>query len=82
MATSARPSAFRELEERPNEAEKVRWLAGSILATAVTGGQKLKVHRDRGADFSVIDAAPGERDIAFVFETPLENRIGWVLTWP
>jgi hypothetical protein len=29
----------------------------------------------------VIDAPPGEHDIAFVFETPLENRIGWVLTW-
>lgn len=48
---------------------------------AYAGGQALPVHRDRGADFSVIDAPPGEHDIAFVFETPLENRIGWVLTW-
>jgi hypothetical protein len=29
----------------------------------------------------VIDAPPGEHDIAFVFETPLENRIGSMLTW-
>jgi hypothetical protein len=48
---------------------------------AYAGGQALPVHRDRGADFSVIDAPPGEQDIAFVFETPLENRIGWVLAW-
>jgi hypothetical protein len=47
---------------------------------AYAEGQALPVHRDRGADFSVIDAPPGEYDIAFVFETPLENRIGWVLT--
>jgi hypothetical protein len=48
---------------------------------AYAGGRALPVHRDRGADFAVIDAPPGEHDIAFVFETPLENRIGWVLTW-
>ena len=48
---------------------------------AYAGGQALPVHQDRGADFSVIDAPPGEHDIAFVFGTPLENRIGWVLTW-
>ncbi len=48
---------------------------------AYAGGQALPVHKDRGADFSVIDAPPGEHDIAFVFEAPLENRIGWVLTW-
>jgi len=48
---------------------------------AYAGSQALPVHRDRGADFSVIDAPPGDYDIAFVFETPLENRIGWVLTW-
>ncbi len=48
---------------------------------AYAGGQALPVHRDRGADFSVIDAPPGEQDILFVFETPLENRIGWLLTW-
>ncbi|HUE23387.1 MAG TPA: hypothetical protein VMQ86_16995 [Bryobacteraceae bacterium] len=48
---------------------------------AYAAGQALPVHRDRGADFSVIDAPPGEHDIAFVFETPLENRVGWVLTW-
>jgi hypothetical protein len=48
---------------------------------AYAGGQALPVHKDRGADFSVIDAPPGEQDIAFVFETPLQNRIGWVLTW-
>jgi hypothetical protein len=48
---------------------------------AYAGGQALPVHQDRGAEFSVIDAPPGEHDIAFVFETPLENRVGWVLTW-
>ena len=48
---------------------------------AYAGGQALPVHRDQGADFTVIDAPPGEHDIALVFETPLENRIGWVLTW-
>jgi hypothetical protein len=48
---------------------------------AYSGGRALPVHKDRGADFSVIDAPPGEQDIAFVFQTPLENRIGWVLTW-
>jgi hypothetical protein len=48
---------------------------------AYSGGQALPVHKDRGAEFSVIDAPPGEHDISFVFETPLENRIGWVLTW-
>jgi hypothetical protein len=48
---------------------------------AYAGGHALPVHRDRGADFSVIDAPPGDYDIAFVFETPLENRIGWLLTW-
>jgi uncharacterized membrane protein YfhO len=41
---------------------------------AYAGGQALPVHKDRGAEFSVIDAPPGEHDIAFVFETPLENR--------
>jgi hypothetical protein len=29
----------------------------------------------------MIDAPPGEDDIALVFETPLENRIGWLFTW-
>ena len=48
---------------------------------AYAGGKALPVHLDRGADFSVIDAPPGDYDIAFVFETPLENRIGWALTW-
>jgi hypothetical protein len=48
---------------------------------AYAAGQALPVHKDRGADFSVIDAPAGEQDIAFVFETPPENRIGWVLTW-
>ncbi len=47
---------------------------------AYAGGHELPVHRDQGADFSVIDAPPGEHDIAFRFETPMENRIGWVVT--
>jgi hypothetical protein len=48
---------------------------------AYAGAGALPVHRDVGADFSVIEAPPGEHDIRFVFEKPLENRIGWVLTW-
>jgi len=48
---------------------------------AYAGGRALPVHQDRGADFSVVDAPPGEHDILFVFETPLEKYIGWVLTW-
>lgn len=48
---------------------------------AYAGGQPLPVHKDRGADFIVIDAPPGERDIRLTFETPPENRIGWALTW-
>jgi uncharacterized membrane protein YfhO len=48
---------------------------------AYAAGKSLLVHKDRGADFSVIDAPPGDYDIAFVFETPLENRIGWLVTW-
>lgn len=46
---------------------------------AYVDGKALPVHRD-AADFNVIDAPPGEHDIAFVFEMPLENRIGWALT--
>ena len=46
---------------------------------AYVDGKVLRVHKD-AADFSVIDAPPGEHDIAFVFEMPLENRIGWALT--
>ena len=47
---------------------------------AYIAGRALAVHRDRGADFIVIDTPPGDHDIVFVFEMPLENRIGWVLT--
>jgi hypothetical protein len=47
---------------------------------AYSGGLALPVHKDRGADFSVIDAPPGEHDIRLVFETPLENRFGGMLT--
>ena len=47
---------------------------------AYAEGKALPVYQDRGADFSVIDAPPGEHDIRLVFEMPLENRIGWLLT--
>ncbi len=43
-------------------------------------GHALTVRRDQSADFTVIDAPPGEHDITLVFETPLENRVGWLLT--
>jgi hypothetical protein len=46
---------------------------------AYLGGKSLPVHKDP-IDFSVIDAPPGDDDIRYVFETPLENRIGWGLT--
>jgi hypothetical protein len=48
---------------------------------AYSGGRALRVYRDRGADFNVIEAPPGEQDIRFVFETPIENCVGWILTW-
>jgi hypothetical protein len=48
---------------------------------AYSGSQALRVSRDPGADFNVIEAQPGEQDIRFAFEMPLENRIGWMLTW-
>jgi hypothetical protein len=46
---------------------------------AYANHQPLRVERDAGANFSVIDVPPGEHDIRFVFETPLENRVGWLL---
>jgi hypothetical protein len=47
---------------------------------AYAGRNALPVHRDSAAGFTVIDAPPGEQDITFVFEMPLENRIGWAVT--
>lgn len=47
---------------------------------AYAGTQALPVRRDQGADFSVIDTPPGEQDIRFVFETPIENRVGSLIT--
>lgn len=47
---------------------------------AYAGGKALPVHKDSAAGFSVIDASPGEQNITFVFEMPLENRIGWAVT--
>jgi len=46
---------------------------------AYLDGRALPVHPD-AVDFGVIDAPPGEHDIAYIFETPLENRIGWGIT--
>jgi len=46
---------------------------------AYLDGRELPVHKD-ALDFGVIDAPPGEHDITYVFETPLENRIGWGMT--
>lgn len=48
---------------------------------AYTAGRALRVDRDPAADFSVIEVPPGDQEIRFVFEMPLENRIGWMLTW-
>lgn len=42
-------------------------------------GKPLPVHPD-ALHFSAIDAPPGDDEIAFVFEMPLENRIGWAIT--
>jgi hypothetical protein len=46
---------------------------------AYLNGRALSVHHD-AVDFGVIDAPPGEDDIAYIFETPLENRMGWAIT--
>ncbi len=46
---------------------------------AYLDGRALPVHKD-AVDFGVIDAPPGEHDITYIFETPLENRIGWGIT--
>jgi uncharacterized membrane protein YfhO len=46
---------------------------------AYLDGRALPVHKD-AVDFGVIDVPPGEHDIAYIFETPLENRIGWGMT--
>ena len=46
---------------------------------AYLDGKALPVHKDV-ADFGVIDAPPGEHDVTYIFETPLENRIGWGIT--
>jgi 6-pyruvoyl-tetrahydropterin synthase related domain len=45
---------------------------------AYVDGKQAPVHKD-ALDFSVIDAPAGEHDILYVFEMPLENRIGWAL---
>jgi len=42
-------------------------------------GRPLPVHKG-AVDFGVIDAPPGEYDIEYVFETPLENRAAWAIT--
>jgi hypothetical protein len=46
---------------------------------AYLGATALPVRADPLA-FLIIDAPPGEHDIRLVFETPLENRLGWGVT--
>jgi hypothetical protein len=46
---------------------------------AYLNGKPLPLHKGP-VDFGVIDAPPGEHDIAYIFETPLEKRIGWTIT--
>jgi len=45
---------------------------------AYASGGTLAVHADQ-VGFLWIEAPPGEQTIRLQFETPLENRIGWVL---
>ena len=45
---------------------------------AYSTGKELTVRRDP-VGFSLIEAPAGEQDLQFVFKTPLENRVGWVL---
>jgi uncharacterized membrane protein YfhO len=46
---------------------------------AWSDGQPLPVHKD-AIGFMTIDAPPGEREVSIVFLTPLENRVGRVVT--
>ena len=47
---------------------------------AYAGSRELPVRPDQSAGFILIDAPPGDQGIRLIFETPFENRIGWVLT--
>ncbi|MGD0365501.1 MAG: hypothetical protein ABSC93_31845 [Bryobacteraceae bacterium] len=47
---------------------------------AYVGTRELRVRPDP-LSFTAIEAPPGDDDIRLVFETPLENRIGWLFTW-
>lgn len=46
---------------------------------AWSGGTPLVVRKD-AMGMMVIDAPPGHHEIAIAFLTPLENKVGWVLT--
>ena len=46
---------------------------------AYSGGKALSIQPD-ALDFFVIDAPVGAQTIHLQFETPLQNRIGWILT--
>ena len=46
---------------------------------AYLGRKELRVRNDP-LSFTVIEAPPGDDNIALVFKMPLENSIGWVLT--
>jgi uncharacterized membrane protein YfhO len=46
---------------------------------AWAGGNPLPVRRDV-MGFMVVDAPPGDREIRLAFVTPLENRVGRILT--
>jgi uncharacterized membrane protein YfhO len=46
---------------------------------AWSGGKPLVVRKD-AMDMMVIDAPPGDREISIAFLTPLENKVGRVLT--
>jgi hypothetical protein len=46
---------------------------------AWSGGKPLAVHKD-AMGFMAVDAPPGEQEIRIAFVTPLENRVGRVVT--
>jgi uncharacterized membrane protein YfhO len=46
---------------------------------ATEGGRNLAIHRD-AMGFMLIDAPPGDGDLRLEFVTPLENRVGRMVT--
>jgi hypothetical protein len=68
------------IQARIGEAESVALLVTYDSAwRAYSGSEPLPIHRD-AFGFMRIEATPGEHEIRVVFETPLENRVGRVVS--